>query len=92
MIRARLENLQQQLAELRSKRQQQEMELLNIENLALRQRFQEILDSLLNEQLQKEQEVCGFHLHFGVRTVNCWKPEVVRTIIEMVTRITLKQI
>lgn len=55
-IRARLDALQQQLADLRTRRQQQELEIANIENYALRQRFQDILDNLLTEQLEKEQE------------------------------------
>jgi hypothetical protein len=45
------------LADLRNRRQQQELEIANIENYALRQRFQDILDNLLTEQLEKEQEV-----------------------------------
>jgi hypothetical protein len=56
-IRSRLDVLQQQLADLRNRRQQQELEIANIENYALRQRFQDILDNLLTEQLEKEQEV-----------------------------------
>jgi hypothetical protein len=56
-IRSRLDVLQQQLADLRNRRQQQELEIANIENYALRQRFQVILDNLLTEQLEKEQEV-----------------------------------
>ncbi|GFG29437.1 hypothetical protein Cfor_02637 [Coptotermes formosanus] len=55
-IRSRLDVLQQQLADLRNRRQQQELEIANIENYALRQRFQAILDNLLTEQLEKEQE------------------------------------
>lgn len=56
-IRSRLDVLQQQLADLRNRRQQQELEIANIENYALRQRFQAMLDNLLTEQLEKEQEV-----------------------------------
>ncbi|KAJ9593962.1 hypothetical protein L9F63_014603, partial [Diploptera punctata] len=56
-IRARLDMLQHQLADLRARRQQQELEIANIENVTLRQRFQEILDNLLTEQLEKEQEI-----------------------------------
>ncbi|XP_069681061.1 transcription initiation factor TFIID subunit 7 [Periplaneta americana] len=55
-LRARIDVLQQQLADLRNRRQQQELEIANIENYALRQRFQDILDNLLTEQLEKEQE------------------------------------
>lgn len=47
-----------ELNELKARRQQQETELANIENSALRQRFQDILDNLLSEQLEKEQQVC----------------------------------
>ncbi|XP_039291308.1 transcription initiation factor TFIID subunit 7 isoform X3 [Nilaparvata lugens] len=53
-IQAKLEVLQQQLSDLAVRRHQQEVEIANIENMALRQRFQEILDSLLQQQLEKE--------------------------------------
>lgn len=49
--------LEVDLADLRTRRQQQELEIANIENYALKQRFQDILDNLLTEQLEKEQEV-----------------------------------
>lgn len=52
-----MESLQQQLADLKVRRHQQELEIANIENYALRQRFQDILDNLLQEQLEKEQQV-----------------------------------
>ncbi|GLG93232.1 Transcription initiation factor TFIID subunit 7 [Gryllus bimaculatus] len=55
-IRARLDTLEKDLADLRNRRQQQELEIANIENQALRQRFQDILDNLLTEMLEKEQE------------------------------------
>nr|CAD7604710.1 unnamed protein product [Timema genevievae] len=55
-IQSRLNELEHQLLELRHRRQQQELEIANIENYALRQRFQDILDHLLTEQLEKEQE------------------------------------
>lgn len=55
-IRARLTALEVDLADLRTRRQQQELEIANIENYALKQRFQDILDNLLTEQLEKEQE------------------------------------
>lgn len=56
-IRSRMDALQRQLTELRVRKHQQELEIGNIENHALRQRFQDILDNLLSEQLEKEQEV-----------------------------------
>lgn len=52
-----MESLQQELTDLRVRRHQQELEIANIENFTLRQRFQDILDNLLQEQLDKEQEV-----------------------------------
>ncbi|KAF6204783.1 hypothetical protein GE061_018945 [Apolygus lucorum] len=55
-IRARLEDLTRELADIRVRRDQQELEVSHIENHALRQRFQDILDSLLQQQLDKEQE------------------------------------
>ncbi|KAF5286704.1 hypothetical protein FQA39_LY16187 [Lamprigera yunnana] len=55
-IESRLEELDADLAELKARRLQQELEIENLENLALRQRLQDILDRLLQEQLEKEQE------------------------------------
>ncbi|XP_018331888.1 transcription initiation factor TFIID subunit 7 [Agrilus planipennis] len=55
-ILTRLEELQAELADLKARRQQQELEIENIENIALRQRFQDILDRLLQEQIEKETE------------------------------------
>lgn len=54
---SRLATLHAELAELRQRRQQQEIEIANIENVKLRQRFQEILDNLLTQEMQKVQEV-----------------------------------
>lgn len=56
MIESRLEELHIELMDLRNRRQQQELEIENLENLALRQRFQDILDRLLQEQIEKEHE------------------------------------
>lgn len=55
-IEARLEGLELELADIKVKRMEQEAKIGNIENLALRQRFQDILDDLLQQQLEKEQE------------------------------------
>lgn len=56
-IKERMEALGKELADLKTRRQQQETEIGNIENMALRQRLQDIIDNLLTEQLQKEHEV-----------------------------------
>lgn len=56
-LQTRLATLHAELAELRQRRQQQEIEIANIENVKLRQRFQEILDNLLTQEMQKVQEV-----------------------------------
>ncbi|KAG5891709.1 hypothetical protein JTB14_016092 [Gonioctena quinquepunctata] len=55
-IQARVDEIEAELADLKAKRQQQEVKIENIENLALRQRFQDSLDSLLQEQIEKENE------------------------------------
>ncbi|KAK6639360.1 hypothetical protein RUM43_007633 [Polyplax serrata] len=55
-IKERLEVLGRELADFKIRRQQQEAEIGNIENMALRQRLQDIIDNLLTEQLQKEHE------------------------------------
>ena len=56
-IKERMEALGKELTDLKTRRQQQETEIGNIENMALRQRLQDIIDNLLTEQLQKEHEV-----------------------------------
>lgn len=56
-IKDRMEALYKELVNLKTRRQQQETEIGNIENMALRQRLQDIIDNLLTEQLQKEHEV-----------------------------------
>ncbi|XP_043286458.1 transcription initiation factor TFIID subunit 7 [Venturia canescens] len=56
-MQSRLETLHAELAELRQRRQQQDIEIANIENLKLRQRFQEIADNLLAQEMQKVQEI-----------------------------------
>lgn len=55
-IESRLEELDLELADLKTRRQEQEIKIDNIENIALRQRFQDILNGLLQEQMDKEQE------------------------------------
>ncbi|CAH0561903.1 unnamed protein product [Brassicogethes aeneus] len=55
-IESRIEEIQLELADLKNQRQQQENKIESIENIALRQRFQENLERLLQEQLEKEQE------------------------------------
>lgn len=63
-MQTRLATLHAELAELRQRRQQQEIEIANIENVKLRQRFQEILDNLLTQEMQKVQEVCVIKLTY----------------------------
>lgn len=56
-VQMRLATLHTELAELQQRRQQQELEIANIENVKLRQRFQEILDNLLTQEMQKVREI-----------------------------------
>nr|CAI5831126.1 unnamed protein product [Callosobruchus analis] len=56
-IQARLDELEAEINDVKLKRQQQEIKIENIENLALRQRFQDKLEMLLQEQYEKEQEI-----------------------------------
>lgn len=56
-MQSRSITLHNELAELRQRRIQQEAEIANIENFKLRERFQEILDNLLSQEVQKMQEV-----------------------------------
>jgi len=52
----RLEEIDVEVTMLKARRQQQEYKLNNIENFALRQRFQDILNRLMQELMEKEQE------------------------------------
>lgn len=56
-ILSRINELQVQLNDLKMQQQQQEMELATIENLALRQRFQDINDRLCQEMYEKDTEI-----------------------------------
>ncbi|KAK0084994.1 hypothetical protein PV325_005991 [Microctonus aethiopoides] len=67
-MQSRLVTLHNELAELRQRRQQQEAEIANIENLKLRQRFQEILDNLLSQEVQKLQEIQDLELECKYET------------------------
>lgn len=55
-IESRLEELEVELNKIKTRITQQEMEIESIENLALRQRLQDILDRLLQEQDEKQRE------------------------------------
>lgn len=53
----RLEELEQELSELRAQQIQKELEISSIENQTLRKRLQDNLDSLMNRIREKEQEI-----------------------------------
>lgn len=53
----RLELLSAELDSLRNQRLRNEQEVASMENLALKQRFQEIVDNLSQEIMEKEMEV-----------------------------------
>lgn len=55
-IEARLEDIKLEVAMLKARRQEKMFEIDNMENLALRQRFQDILGDLLQELLEKQHE------------------------------------
>ncbi|XP_015180105.1 PREDICTED: transcription initiation factor TFIID subunit 7 isoform X5 [Polistes dominula] len=63
-LQTRLATLHAELAELRQRRQQQEIEIANIENVKLKQRFQEILDNLLTQEMQKVQEIKDLEMQY----------------------------
>lgn len=69
-LQTRLATLHAELAELRQRRQQQEIEIANIENVKLRQRFQEILDNLLTQEMQKVQEVINNYIVHSVYIID----------------------
>ncbi|XP_074651126.1 transcription initiation factor TFIID subunit 7-like [Tubulanus polymorphus] len=55
-LEMKLSELGQQLQELKEQRQKQEAEISAIDNLALRQRFQDVLDELIHEEQEKQKE------------------------------------
>lgn len=71
--RLRKEQLEAELPELKARCQQQELEISNLENQALRQRFQEKLDNMLSELLQKEQEVFS-QITLLIQSICCTDP------------------
>lgn len=52
----KLEDLQQQLLDVQARRAAQEQEISSIDNQALKQRFQSILESLIEEESEKQRE------------------------------------
>lgn len=65
-IRIRLEQLQKEIHELQIKRDQQQMDMENMENPTLKQRFQDILDSVLQQMLEKEQMVVYYLIELSL--------------------------
>lgn len=55
-IENRLEELEMEMDKMRARRHQQELEIEGIENVALRQRLQDILDRLNQELYEKDRE------------------------------------
>lgn len=49
--------MQQEIEELKESKKQQDLEIANIENINLRERFISLSNNLLAEQLEKEQQV-----------------------------------
>lgn len=56
-IKHKIDQLQQEIEELKERKKLQDMEIANIENISLRERFLNISNNLLTEQLEKEQQV-----------------------------------
>lgn len=56
-IKHKIEQLQNEIEELKERKKQQDMEIANIENINLRERFINISNNLFAEQLDKEQQV-----------------------------------
>jgi len=56
-IKHKINQLQQEITELKERKKQQDMEIANIENINLRERFIHISNNLLTEQLEKEQQI-----------------------------------
>jgi len=56
-LKDQLNLLKQQLTEISVKRQIQDAEMSSIDNMALRQRLEPVLDKLMREQVEKEREI-----------------------------------
>ncbi|KAL4091516.1 hypothetical protein QTP88_026192 [Uroleucon formosanum] len=56
-IKHKIDQLQQEIEELKERKKQQDLEIANIENINLRERFINISNNLLTEQLEKEQQI-----------------------------------
>lgn len=56
-IKHKIDQLQQEIEELKERKKQQDLEIANIENINLRERFINLSNNLLTEQLEKEQQV-----------------------------------
>ncbi|XP_050060182.1 transcription initiation factor TFIID subunit 7-like isoform X2 [Aphis gossypii] len=56
-IKHRIDQLQQEIEELKEHKKQQDLEIANIENINLRERFINLSNNLLTEQLEKEQQI-----------------------------------
>lgn len=62
-IKHKIDHLQSEIEELKERKRQQDMEIANIENINLRERFINISNNLLTEQLEKEQQVYYIIIH-----------------------------
>lgn len=56
-IKHKIDQLQQEIEELKEHKKQQDLEISNIENINLRERFINLSNNLLTEQLEKEQQI-----------------------------------
>ncbi|XP_060851036.1 transcription initiation factor TFIID subunit 7 [Rhopalosiphum padi] len=56
-IKHKIDQLQQEIEELKERKKQQDLEIANIENINLRERFINLSNNLLTEQLEKEQQI-----------------------------------
>lgn len=56
-IKHKIDQLQQEIEELKERKKQQDLEIANIENINLRERFISLSNNLLTEQLEKEQQI-----------------------------------
>ncbi|XP_050424901.1 transcription initiation factor TFIID subunit 7 isoform X2 [Adelges cooleyi] len=56
-IKHKIEQLQQEIEDLKERKKQQDLEISNIENINLRERFISISNNLFAEQLDKEQQI-----------------------------------
>jgi len=73
-IKHKIDQLKQEIEDLKDRKSQQDFQIANIENINLRERFISLSNNLLTEQLEKEQQV--YFIYFYLRINVHFKPYI----------------